>query len=236
MTKKEFELNFWQHYLWLESEFRTVLEYVELDSANYSTYSRRIEKLILQIGSEFDNVSREICGLQNVDRTSICDYYNYYTSNYNNIIASIVIAGDVRLTPFDGWNNTAPGETLAFWKAYNSIKHDRISNYKEASLKNALDAMAALFCVEMLYAKKLYIHDANEENSFPEIESKLFILDGLEHRIRPSKFDSPQAEANRKIAESLSEPLIEYQKIQKWDGKLPTVSGGNALVSIDPAE
>ena len=45
-----------------------------------------------------------------------------------------------------------------------------------------------------------------------------------------------QAEANRKIAESLSEPLIEYQKIQKWDGKLPTVSGSNALVSIDPAE
>ena len=45
-----------------------------------------------------------------------------------------------------------------------------------------------------------------------------------------------QAEANRKIAESLSEPLIEYQKIQKWDGKLPTVSGGDALVSIDPAE
>ena len=77
MTKKEFELNFWQHYLWLESEFRTVLEYVELDSANYSTYSRRIEKLILQIGSEFDNVSREICGLQSVDRTSISDYYSY---------------------------------------------------------------------------------------------------------------------------------------------------------------
>ena len=45
-----------------------------------------------------------------------------------------------------------------------------------------------------------------------------------------------QAEANRKIAVSLSEPLIEYQKIQKWDGKLPTVSGSNALVSIDPAE
>ena len=42
-----------------------------------------------------------------------------------------------------------------------------------------------------------------------------------------------QAEANRKIAESLSEELIEYQKVQKWDGKLPTVTGGNALVGID---
>ena len=45
-----------------------------------------------------------------------------------------------------------------------------------------------------------------------------------------------QAEANRKLAESLSDTLIDYQKVQKWDGKLPTVSGGNALVSIDPAE
>lgn len=45
-----------------------------------------------------------------------------------------------------------------------------------------------------------------------------------------------QAEANRKIAESLSDTLIDYQKIQKWDGKLPTVSGGSALVSIDPTE
>ncbi len=45
-----------------------------------------------------------------------------------------------------------------------------------------------------------------------------------------------QAEANCKLAESLSDTLIDYQKIQKWDGKLPTVSGSNALVSIDPAE
>ena len=43
-------------------------------------------------------------------------------------------------------------------------------------------------------------------------------------------------QANQQLAESLSDTLIEYQKIQKWDGKLPTVSGSNALVSIDPAE
>ena len=45
-----------------------------------------------------------------------------------------------------------------------------------------------------------------------------------------------QAEANKKIAESLSDTLIEYQKIQKWDGKLPTVTGSTALVGIDAAE
>lgn len=55
-------------------------------------------------------------------------------------------------------------------------------------------------------------------------------------RMQCSSAADAQAEANRKIAESLSDTLIEYQKIQKWDGKLPTVSGGNALVSIDPTE
>lgn len=45
-----------------------------------------------------------------------------------------------------------------------------------------------------------------------------------------------QAEANKKIAQSVSDTLIEYQKIQKWDGKLPAVTGGNALVSIGTEE
>lgn len=57
-----------------------------------------------------------------------------------------------------------------------------------------------------------------------------------EEELKTSIAADAQAEANRKIAESLSDTLIEYQKIQKWDGKLPTVSGSNALVSIDPAE
>lgn len=177
----------------MENEFSRILEYVELDQANFSTFSSRIEKFILQIGSEFDNVSREICGLQNVDRTSIIDYYNYYTTNYNNITSTKVVANGIQFMPFDGWNSAQPGETLAFWKAYNSIKHDRISNYKEASLKNALDSMAALFCVEMLYMRKLYDLDPNEVNSFPDKESKLFILAGLEQRCRPSKAVSPYA-------------------------------------------
>lgn len=42
-----------------------------------------------------------------------------------------------------------------------------------------------------------------------------------------------QAEANRLLAQSVTQQLIEYQKIEKWDGKMPTVSGSNAIVSID---
>ena len=44
-----------------------------------------------------------------------------------------------------------------------------------------------------------------------------------------------QAEANRKLSESLNENLINYETVNKWDGKLPTVQTGNggALIGID---
>jgi len=43
-----------------------------------------------------------------------------------------------------------------------------------------------------------------------------------------------QAEANRVLNESLSSLVNDYLKIQKWDGKLPTVMGGSdTLVGID---
>lgn len=42
-----------------------------------------------------------------------------------------------------------------------------------------------------------------------------------------------EAEANRKIAESLSHNLIEYKKIDKWDGAMPKVTGSTPFVKVD---
>ena len=42
-----------------------------------------------------------------------------------------------------------------------------------------------------------------------------------------------EAEANKKIAASLTEELIEKIKYEQWDGKMPTVTGGNSIISID---
>ena len=42
-----------------------------------------------------------------------------------------------------------------------------------------------------------------------------------------------EAEANKKIAESLTPTLIDKIKYETWDGKLPTVSGSSSIISID---
>ena len=41
-----------------------------------------------------------------------------------------------------------------------------------------------------------------------------------------------QAEANRKIAASLSEAMIEYAKVEKWNGELPVATGGSTFMDI----
>lgn len=42
-----------------------------------------------------------------------------------------------------------------------------------------------------------------------------------------------EADANREVASSLTPSLIEKIKYEQWDGKMPTVSGSGAIVSID---
>ncbi len=39
-----------------------------------------------------------------------------------------------------------------------------------------------------------------------------------------------EAGANRAISDSLSDVILEYQKIEKWDGKLPTVTGDSEVL------
>lgn len=44
-----------------------------------------------------------------------------------------------------------------------------------------------------------------------------------------------EAEANAIISASITNELINYNKIEKWDGSLPQVTGGNAIVDLTDA-
>lgn len=51
------------------------------------------------------------------------------------------------------------------------------------------------------------------------------------HLVSPTK--EAEADANAQIAASLTPELIEKIKYEKWNGELPTVSGSNAIVSME---
>lgn len=51
-------------------------------------------------------------------------------------------------------------------------------------------------------------------------------------KMRQMDWDT-EAEANRKIAESLTPELIEKQKIDKWNGEVPKIQGSNTSTIVD---
>ena len=53
--------------------------------------------------------------------------------------------------PFEGWNVSAPTTSLLWYDAYNNVKHDREAKFSEASLRHAIEAVAA--CLVLLAAQ-----------------------------------------------------------------------------------
>lgn len=76
--------------------------------------------------------------------------------------------------------------------------------------------------------------DIENETAIKKAEAdKQVVITNAEAKAETKKIEAEaEAEANEKLAKSISDVLVEYQKIQKWDGKLPTVTGGSSIVDI----
>ncbi len=186
MTFNEYRIRYWRMYKTLEKDFMHTLEYVELDIANYSTFSIPFAKQLLSIGSEMDNVFRECIGAYN--RTTISDYFPI-TQQYPTLLNQEVIVKDtsIRLIPFQGWNSQNPSQSLTFWYKYNLVKHDRVSNAKDASLETVLNALAGLFIVEMYRFDFIYNNQVDTFTNIPDDESDVFVLNSWSMKFRGSK-------------------------------------------------
>lgn len=75
--------------------------------------------------------------------------------------------------------------------------------------------------------------NANKEKEVAQIEAEKAIIEANAEAEVIRIAAEAEADANRKIATSLTAELIEKIKYEQWDGKMPTVSGSSAIVSID---
>lgn len=137
------------------------------------------------------------------------------------------------------------------------------SKIEPLSQQKLTESLAEKYGSDVVYINKITINDMNFEDAYndaiqqksiaqqtadkqkieneaaiakAEADKKVAITNAEAEAQKTSISAEAQAEANRKIADSLSDTLIEYQKVQKWNGQLPTVTSGNALVSIGTAE
>ena len=178
MNRDEFHKRAWNYYLMLEKKFIQTLNYVELSTDNGATYSLEYAGLIQLIGSELDSFFKTYCGFKQDERKTILDYYPKVIEKFPSIRSQIVSVplGDMRIRPFGGWDGKKTGQSLKWWLAFDKIKHSRMENPKEASQRNVIHCLAALFLLEMDYLRQ--ITEKNGEPNIPDEESSLFFLQG----------------------------------------------------------
>lgn len=80
---------------------------------------------------------------------------------------------------------------------------------------------------------------AAQENDRKKIELETAKIEALKKKVE-AQADADaqliraqgQAKSNQVIQQTLTKELIEYKKAEKWDGKLPTVSGSNSIIQF----
>ena len=162
---------------------------------------------------------------------NVSDYTNSLLTD--GLIASAVKSAMVELSPLDV-TNRAKIEPLVLKKLSESLtgKYGADTVYVNKVIINDMDFETAYN--EAVRAKSI----AAQEQARAEIQNQAAIAKAeadkkvalLEAEAEAEKIRiaaTAQAEANHLIQESISSELIELRKIEKWDGKLPTVMGGN---------
>lgn len=106
----------------------------------------------------------------------------------------------------------------------------KVTAQQELELAN-IEAQTAKIQAEKEKEVALIEAEKNKETAAIEAERKKIAAEGEAAAILIAA--EAEAEANRQIASSLTPELIEKIKYEQWDGKMPTVTGGTSIVSID---
>jgi hypothetical protein len=150
----------WNFFLALEDDIQRLARFIEFDAKNFECYSLEIARILLASSSEVDIVCKQLC--LHFNPTSKANNINHHRDE---LVAAIPNLPDFQvlirrhsltLTPWVEWHDKSG--VPYWWTAHNKVKHERHSHYQQANLKNALNAVSALF-VLLLY---LYKTDAEK--------------------------------------------------------------------------
>lgn len=196
MNRDEFCSSYWNYYKSIEQDFMKTTRFVEfelgdnnlydisivpIDKANSEVYSTEYLRLYLAACSEVDVICKSICaeyGDNNAD--NIRRYTNIILDQplFQDIASrKLLVIRDNKTTlqPFLNWVSGSNYQSPHWWKFYNEVKHNRISNYKNANLKNLINAIGGLYLLEIYLLRKITFGNVSITNlDIPDDPSELF--------------------------------------------------------------
>jgi hypothetical protein len=131
-------------YIEAESMLKDVLEVVPYCNEHKNVWSPKLVTILQETCSQLDSLwSYEIN--HGAERLDIKDYCPHFGDKMRP--KWLVFWGEQpeRIQPFVGWDATRPAKSLPWWQVYQDVKHNRIINREQATLENAVNALAGLF-------------------------------------------------------------------------------------------
>ena len=140
-------------YVELEKTMNDFLFYVPYTREHETVWSPILTTLMLEICSQLESLwkfeAKQSPCVRNGD-LNIKDYFNFFGKYLSYRWIVFWSEKPLIIYPYGPWKSAQDWKRdsyikLDWWKAYNGLKHDRISNRHAATLKNAVHALAAYF-------------------------------------------------------------------------------------------
>lgn len=130
-------------------DFIKLSEYIEPIDVNKDVFSHRTYELLLRVATEFEANCKGILKANGYNPNRNLKIQDYYKINSIMKLDEYEISThlwypDKTLKPLLEWAN---GHTLTWYQAYNHSKHNRFTNFKEASLENVFAGICSLVVV-----------------------------------------------------------------------------------------
>lgn len=194
---------------------------------------RIISMPILIQSATFDNLSAASNSMQDVftdvqinyhiDPTRVCEYYNKFKSDPEAIMKSTIAAklkeAVKTSTPRYSTEQLLQQRTAVRDSIYISISKVAakygviVDEFSMTNFRFSPGYQASIEEKQILEQKTI---SAARKNDVAELEGKAKVISA-----------KAEAEANRLRQAAITDELIRYEAVQKWDGKLPQVTGGN---------
>lgn len=141
----------WMYFLALEEDLLRLARYVEFSEPNFGVFSIECARLLLAACSEVDVVLKLVAeSWDGGEVKSLFQCRQIVMKHYPLITEADVSIPrhGLRMRPWASWEL---GSQPTWWEDYNAVKHRRSQHYAQATLRNALEAIAGLMVVLLMY-------------------------------------------------------------------------------------
>lgn len=155
ITYSRQDLMHWNYFVVLEKELENVSRYIEFATENEATYSIELARILMSASSEIDVILKMICSIFGEKAENIIAYSECFRRHCPELADEEVYIPrfSMMLKPWINWKGT-DNASPDWWKSYNQVKHQRNESYREANLKNVINAVGALLVCTVYYYKQ----------------------------------------------------------------------------------